>query len=142
MTESNGRSRRVSPRVEANSLCSELNGDRVRHALVVDVSEHGIRLQRPLGGPRRRDIQLEIELPGVDEIVWARGEICFDEVWNVRGGDRALGGILRTSGVRILSTAARHRRLVREYVFDRWAAARRRHDLGADLLGAACYLRG
>ena len=131
--------RRNSPRVPVESFCSELDGESLRHALVVDLSPDGLRLQRRLGGERRRDLALEFEIPEIDEIVWARGEICFDQVWRVapdgRGG---LSGLLRTSGIRIVAAAERHRRLLREYVFE----TRRRVVAPFDLAGAACYLRG
>jgi hypothetical protein len=127
--------RRFGPRITVESFCSELHGDSLRHALVVDMSEEGVRLERPIGGPRSRSLQLELEVPGMDEIVWARGEVCFDEVRRGPGG-----GILRTSGVRLVSTAARHRRILREYVNDTWR--QQQPDVSDCLLDAACYLRG
>src|SRR5262249_41670974 len=90
-----------------------------QHALIVDLSESGLRLQRPLRGRRAgRIVQLEFELPEADEIVWAKGEGRFDELW--RGG--AGGGPRRTSGVRLVAAAQRHLRMLRDYVM-----ARREH---------------
>lgn len=128
--------RRVGPRVPMETLCTELHGGGFRHALVVDLSEDGLRLERPIGGPRTRRLQLELEIPGVDEIGWAAAEVCFDEV------RPAAGGIVRTSGLRLVSAATRHRRLLREYVHDTWRELRREADVGAYLMDAACYLRG
>lgn len=133
--------RRFSPRVPVESLCSEVAGDQVRHAHVLDVSAGGVRLQRPLGGPRARVLQLELELPGIDEIVWASGEICFDQVWNA--GRTASGGrnLVRTSGVRLIAAASRHARMLREFAMDRgFEAADRR--LSRVLVHAACYRFG
>src|SRR5688500_3848192 len=110
--------RRTGPRIVVDSLCSEVVGQDLRDALVVDLSEEGLRLQRPLGGPRTRSLQLELEIPGIDELVWASGEICFDEVWRVPAG------ITRTSGVRLVAAAQRHRRMLREYVEDMWRVRR------------------
>lgn len=120
-----------------DSLCSEVVGQGLRDALVIDLSEDGLRIQRPIGGPRTRSLQIELEIPGLDELVWAAGEICFDEVWRVPSG------ITRTSGVRLVAAASRHRRLLREYVEDTWRAHRAQSLEVDDLLaGAACYLRG
>jgi hypothetical protein len=129
--------RRTGPRIAVDSLCSEVVGHDLRNALVVDLSEDGIRIQRPIGGPRTRSVQIELEIPGLDELVWAAGEICFDEVWRVPSG------ITRTSGVRLIAAAQRHRRILREYVEDTWRFVRAQSlDVG-DLLGdASCYLRG
>jgi hypothetical protein len=85
-------------------------------------------------GPRQ--LQLELEIPGVDEIGWAAAEVCFDEV------RRAGAGIVRTSGLRLVSAALRHRRILREYVHDTWSELRREADIGAYLIDASCYLRG
>lgn len=120
-----------------DSLCSEVVGQELRDALVIDLSEDGLRLQRPLGGPRTRNLQLELEIPGIDELVWAAGEICFDEVWRVPAG------ITRTSGIRLIAAAQRHKRMLREYVEDMWRVRRAQTiDVGEMLIDASCYLRG
>jgi hypothetical protein len=105
--------RRRVPRVGIETLCTEIVDGRERHALVADVSAEGLRLLRPFfGGPSPRVVQLEIELPGVDEILWAKGHVCFEQV------RRGPGGLLRTSGIRLAAAAARDLRLVRDYVMD------------------------
>ena len=129
--------RRVGPRIPMESLCAELHGSGLRHALVVDMSEDGLRIERPFGGPRSRRLQLELEIPGVDEIGWAAAEVCFDEIR--RAGS---GAVIRTSGLRLVSAALRHRRILREYVHDTWRELRRESDIGAYLIDASCYLRG
>jgi len=98
------------------SLCTEHGGPEPCSALLIDISESGLRLQRPIHGRRPTGlVPLEFEIPEVDEIVWAAGEVCFDEVWQVRGTDFGPSGLLRTSGVRLVSLTARHRRMLREY---------------------------
>ena len=128
--------RRLGPRIPMDALCTELHGGALRHALVVDLSEDGLRIERPFGGPRTPQLQLELEMPGVDEIGWAAAEVCFDEV------RRAGASIVRTSGLRLVSAALRHRRILREYVHDTWRELRRESDIGAYLIDASCYLRG
>lgn len=98
------------PRIPVETLCTELSGQQEQLGLIVDLSEEGLRLQRPLAGPRQgRLVQLEFELPGDDEIVWAQGAICFDQLWR---GARPV----RTSGVRIVQAATRHLRRLAEWV--------------------------
>lgn len=106
--------------------------------MIVDLSEDGLRLQRPVGGRIPSSLQLEFEIPEVDEVVWARGEVRFDEVWRLPTIGDGLSGIVRTSGISLVTMASRHRRLLREYVMDHWCAE---VDPGW-LLGASCYQRG
>jgi hypothetical protein len=117
--------RRLMPRVEVESFCSEIVGGRERPSFVVDLSETGLRVERPyVGGPTPRELQVEFELPGVDAIIWARGETCFDQVRPFRGG------LLRTTGIRLAAAAARDLRLLRDFVFE----TRRSHDLIDDIV--------
>lgn len=119
-------SRRECRRVPVGALCSLLHHDCERHAIVVDISANGLRIQRPLGGPGGRTLQLEFEVPSVDEIVWAKGEICFDEIWRVPPSyETGFSGILRTSGIRLIAAAERHKRLLRDYVIERARKLRR-----------------
>jgi PilZ domain len=123
--------RRQEPRVPApGSFCTEIAGDHERFAMVSDVSPTGLRLHRPFGGARVSTVQLELDLPGIDELIWAKGVVCFDTVW--RGAE---GQLLQTTGVELAGAAGRHLRLLRDYAFaeaarfgdyaERRAAARR-----------------
>ncbi len=124
--------KRSQARIPVETLCSELVGDREDYALIVDFAESGLKLQRPLRArPRDADariVQLEFELPDADEIVWAKGEVRFDQLW--RGG-------LRTTGVRLVAAATRHLRMLRDYVIARDEARRRNEDLGFALAYAS-----
>ena len=128
---------RTQPRISVESLCSEVVAERERPALVVDLSEQGLRLQRPLRGhDGSRIIQLEFELPDADEIIWAKGEICFDQLWRASPADP-----VRTSGVRLVAAASRHQRMVRDWV----VAAREARVVDGDVgfaLAAASHWRG
>ncbi|RMH43620.1 MAG: PilZ domain-containing protein [Deltaproteobacteria bacterium] len=128
---------RAAPRIPVEVLCTELDGDRPRHALVVDLSPTGVRLRRPVGGRTPRTLALEFEVPGVDEIVWARGRVAFDRLGRLpRRPDGRLGDVIRTTGVELIALAERHRRLLRDVVMDA-------HALASDWTArAACYLRG
>lgn len=126
--------RRLAPRVSLESLCNEIGDGRERPAFVVDVSETGLRIERPYtGGRTPRELQLEFELPGVDVILWAKGQTCFDQVRQVRGD------LWRTTGIRLAAAASHDLRLLRDYIHE----CRRDHDAIADrLCFASAYLRG
>ena len=91
-------------------------GGSLAAAALVDLSSSGLRIERPYdpvtaSGP----VQLEIELPGIDEILWAKGHVTFLRLWrgsNAHGRPRYW---CRT-GIRIERAAGRDRRLIRDYV--------------------------
>jgi hypothetical protein len=125
---------RQQPRVSVETLCSEVMDEREQYGLVVDLSEGGLRLQRPLRGRRAgRIIQLEFELPEADEIVWAKGEVCFDQLWR---------GSLRTTGVRLVAAAARHLAMLRDYVRATHALRRAREEDPGWMLARASHWAG
>jgi hypothetical protein len=108
---------RSQPRIAMNApvMCSEIVADKEQFAFVVDISEQGLRLERPLRGrAESRIVQLELELPEVDEIIWAKGEICFDRLRPAF--EAGVPGAVRMSGVRLVAAAGRHLRMLRDYV--------------------------
>jgi hypothetical protein len=109
--------RRYAPRIPTETFCTEYLEDRERYGLIVDLSHDGLRVQRPLDGAMARGpvVQIEFGLPEVDEIVWAKGEICFDQLWRARDTP---SGAVRTTGIRLISAAQRHLRMLREYVHE------------------------
>jgi hypothetical protein len=113
--------RRAGLRVRAAGLCTELTDDSEQLGLLLDVSETGIRVERPHRlrptPGRERVVQLEFEHPGIDELVWAKGVIRFDKLEPVRENGR-VAGARRTSGVEIVAAASRHLRMLREFVLD------------------------
>ena len=132
--------RRVSPRIDVEALCWETIGDRETSALLVDVSTQGARVERPyIGGRIEVEVPLQIEVPGIDEVMWARGDVVFDELVpaKTRGGPF---GLIRRTGYRIALAAARDLRLLRDYVYDTYYARRAVED--DPLAFASCYLRG
>jgi hypothetical protein len=111
--------RRRSERLPIEALCTEYDGERERHAMVVDLSERGLKVMRPyVGASSGRVVQLEVELPGIDEIIWAKGEVCFDYYCRVtpRCPRAGLAGWLRASGIRVVAAARRDLALMRDYV--------------------------
>jgi hypothetical protein len=146
--------RRESPRIGIEALCWELVGDREVSGLAVELSALGLRIERPYtGGPTRRCVPLQLEVPGIDEILWAKADACFDHVVPSAGSAGGALGLVRRTGYRIVAAAARDLRLLNELVIetDRANRARRREarrhrdvelDARFDLAHASCYLRG
>lgn len=117
--------RRLSPRIEVAALCNEIFEGGDRFGSVMDLSPAGLRIERPYrGGAMTRRIQLEFEVPEVDEIVWALGEVCFDRL-HQQGAPGAGTRLVRTTGLRIARAASRDLRLLRDYVFEKSLAAER-----------------
>ena len=114
-------SRRAGLRVGAVGLCNELAEEDEQLGLLLDVSEAGLRIERPHRVMRSRGnervVQLEFEHPAVDELIWAKGVIRFDRLEPVRD-ELAVTRVRRTSGVEIVAAASRHLRLLREFVLD------------------------
>lgn len=126
-------------------MCWEVIGDRERSALLVDVSVEGARVERPfVGGRIDHEVPLQIEVPGIDEVMWAKGEVVFDRLFEARGAGTNGGpfGLLRRTGYRIAIAAARDLRLLRDYVWDMHNVQRARDAELNELAHAACYLRG
>ncbi len=106
---------RLTPRVEVAGLCNEIRGDADSFASVIDLSPAGLRIERPLRGRGlEARVQLEIDVPEIDEVLWVLGEVCFDRVRHA-----GAPGLLRTTGFRIAAAAGRELRLLRDYVFER-----------------------
>ena len=121
--------RRCSPRIEVEALCWEIVDDREVSSLVVDLSSSGARLERPyVGGRIAREVPLQLEVPGIDEVMWAKGDVVFDQLVP---GQRGPFGLLRRTGLHISLAAARDLRLVRDYVMYRAEQS--------ELLLASCY---
>ena len=115
-------SRRGGMRVHASGLCTEVADESEQLGLLLDVSEAGVRIERPhLPGMRRqrreRVVQLEFEHPAVDELVWAKGVIRFDQLEPFDDGS-GIRRVRRTSGVEIVAAASRHLKILREFVLD------------------------
>lgn len=113
--------RRVVPRTAVTARCWEVTNDKEQRGLVVDLSWEGVRLERPfLAGARGEHVQLEIDVPGLGEVIWAKAGPCFDQLVPAPAGS-ALGGpmgLVRRTGYRLLAAASRDLRLLRDYLFE------------------------
>src|SRR4051812_13332032 len=111
--------RRVSPRIETEALCWELIDDRENSALVVDLSSNGARVERPYhGGGNLKEVPLQLEVPAIDEVMWARGDVVLDTLVPSKLPSAGPFGLLRRTGYRIVIAAQRDLRLLKDYVFE------------------------
>lgn len=130
--------RRASPRVLVEAMCLEVGDDHEFEGNVLNLSHRGVRVERPYlsGETAPREVYLELAVPGIDEILIARGIRCFDQLGapgpTTDGGPL---GLVRRTGYRLWASCMRDLRILQEYVIElhreRLAAQRRqcpRHD--------------
>jgi len=133
--------RRSGPRITLDGLCGVVTQHAFRHAALVDLSSMGLRLERPFDpATASRAVQLELELPGVDEIVWARGEVTFAHL-SPMGGTHPDGQprLWCRAGIQITAAAGRDLNRLRDYVYE---ARRVRVSTELGLDEAPARLRG
>ncbi len=112
--------RRLGYRVPLEMFLNEYVQDRAHRALTVNISETGIYLNKVIAPIERTSkvVGLEFELPGTGEMIWARGEIAYDQ----------LDDYFHGQGVRFTGMPKLHARMLRDYCIEK-----RRAQLG-DLL--------
>lgn len=142
----------MGPRIGIEALCWELVPGGEISGLAVDLSPLGLRIERPYApGPTRHTVPLQLEVPGFDEVMWARADACFDHLVPDDGPAGGALGLVRRTGYRITAAAARDLRTLEELVIETDRANRRARtrarseaalEAGAALGRAACYLRG
>ena len=131
--------RREGPRIDVEAMCWELVDGHEASGLAVELSTGGLRIERPYsGGATRKTIPLEIELPGVDEVMWARGEACFDILVPTTSPAGGPLGLIRRTGYRIAMAARRDLRMLEEVVVETYRA---RSERVIDFAIASCYAR-
>jgi hypothetical protein len=119
------RDRRLGFRVPLQIFLNKYIKDRPFRALTSNLSDTGIYLQivKTPWMPEEHDkavpVGLEFELPGTGEIIWARGEICY----------QASDDMVHGAGIRFTAMPEKYARMVRDYCVE----ARRSHL--SDLLG-------
>jgi hypothetical protein len=102
--------RRLSPRLRMRVFMNEYVGDDPCQALARDLSETGLALLKlPATAATTNIVTLEVELPGTNETIWAAAQPRFE----------SLGPDYQVSGLRFVSMARKHERLIRDYVRER-----------------------
>ncbi len=126
--------RRLAPRIAVDGLCGVVANDNLRHATMRDLSTTGLRLERPFDPKTAsRIVQLEIELPGIDEVVWARAHVTH-AVLSPMGGYTADGQprFWCRAGLRIEDICTSEHRMLRDYVVETMRATWREGHGTAD----------
>lgn len=118
--------RRRAPRISVDGLCGVVVGNDLHPASLSDLSTLGLRIERPFDHKAARSVvQLEIELPGIDEIVWASAAVTHAYLTPLPG--RTADGQPRfwcKAGLRIADVCQRERRMLRDYVVETLIARR------------------
>ena len=100
--------RRQIHRVPVELFLNEYVQERPGRALATNLSNTGMYVNRVLQPHARRAglVQLEFELPGTREVIWAAGEARYE----------VLDDMFHGTGVRFVAMARAHERLVRDFV--------------------------
>jgi hypothetical protein len=118
--------RRRAPRISVDGFCSVASDDNLHHASMSNLSTLGLRLERPFDPAKARPIvQLEIELPGIDEVVWASAVVTHAYLTPMPG--RRADGQPRfwcKAGLRIADASRAERKMLRDYVVEQMVARR------------------
>ena len=131
--------RREGPRVDVEAMCWELVDGHETSGLALDLSPSGLRIERPYSGGRtRHEVPLQLEVPGIDEVMWARGDACFDVLVPTRSPAGGPLGLIRRTGYRIVLAARRDLKMLEEFVVETYRA---RSEAVMDLAIASCYAR-
>jgi len=103
--------RRLGTRIPLELLMNEYMQDRSYRALSVNISESGLYVNKVVGSLARRSrvVGLEFELPGTGEVIWARGEVCYDTIDDCFHGQ----------GIRFTGMPKVHQRLIRDYCIEK-----------------------
>jgi len=103
--------RRLAPRLRLQLVLNEYVWDRPYRALATDVSEAGVAIRKPTSAavPFAKTVAIEVVLPGTNETIWACAEPKFDRV----------GYDVHASGLRFVSMARKHERLIHDYLRER-----------------------
>lgn len=130
--------RRDDGRIPLETFYTEYVSDQPYRGMITNVSPRGLRVQRLLrpGARMSRIVQLEFQLPGTEETIWAKGEACFDELEVATFGPFGNGpsATLHSSGILVVACAEKHRRLMEDYVLEK------RRDLQRQFFAEAAEL--
>jgi hypothetical protein len=103
--------RRLGNRIPLEIFMNEYLCDRPHRALTVNISESGVFVHKVATtfSRKTRVVGLEFELPGTADVIWARGEICYDMF------DDHLHG----QGIRFTGMPKAYARLLRDYCIEK-----------------------
>ena len=107
--------RRLGFRIPYEAMITSYVRDRPVRGLAANLGDGGVSMSSlsMLAPPPGMLVGVELELPGIDDSIWALGRICY------RKDDQLASGL----GVRFVEMARSQARLVRDFCID----VRRRH---------------
>jgi PilZ domain len=116
--------RRRAPRVVVDGFCSvAAANDELHHASMSDLSTLGLRVERPFDPATARPVvQLEIELPGIDEVVWASATVTHAYLTPMPRGADGQPRFWCRAGLVIANTSRAEGRMLHDYVVERLVA--------------------
>jgi hypothetical protein len=118
--------RRRAPRISVDGFCSVAVANDLHHASLSNLSTLGFRVERPYDPATAKPVvQLEIDLPGLDEVVWASAIVTRAFLTPMPG--RTADGQPRfwcRAGLVLGDTSRRERRMLRDYVVDQLVTRR------------------
>lgn len=118
--------RRRAPRISIDGFCGVAVDNDYQHAAMSDLSTLGLRLERLFDPATAKPVvQLEIELPGLDEVVWTTAIVARAYLTPLPG--RRPDGQPRfwcRAGLLIGDTSRRERRMLRDYVIEQMITRR------------------
>lgn len=91
-----------------------------------NLSTLGLRLERPFDPANAKPIvQLEIDLPGLDEVIWASAVVTHAHLTPMPGrGPDGQPRFWCRAGLRIGNASRREHRMLRDYVIDQLVTRR------------------
>lgn len=110
--------RRLGFRVPFETMVTSYVHDRPVRGLASNLSDSGMSISAisMLAPPPGLVVGIELDVPGVDDSIWASGRVCY------RQDDRLASGL----GIRFLAMAKSHARMIREFCIEM-----RRKNLGS-----------
>lgn len=117
--------RRRAPRVPVDGLCGVASHNDLYHASMSDLSTTGLRLERVFDPKSAKPIvQLEIELPGIDEVVWASAAVTHAFLTPIGRTHDGQPRFWCKAGLRIADASRAERTMLRDYVVETIRAQR------------------
>jgi hypothetical protein len=112
--------RRLGFRIPFETMVTSYVNDRPVRGLAANLSDSGLSMSAisMLAPPPGLVVGLELEIPGIDDSIWASGQICY------RKHDKMAAGL----GVRFVAMAKSQARIVRDFCIEM-----RRKNLGSML---------
>ncbi|HEY4238694.1 MAG TPA: PilZ domain-containing protein [Kofleriaceae bacterium] len=107
--------RRLGFRIPYEAMVTSYVHDRPVRGLAANLSDTGISLSAisMLAPPPGLVVGMELDVPGLDDSIWAAGKVCY------RTDDRMASGL----GVRFVAMAKSHARMIRDFCIE----SRRKH---------------